>query len=120
MNDKRLMPDGESKEWTKVSILKALADEIGAGKCINQIYIVSLDCDSNAIEHMWTAFMKKVSKKGLEALTMTLMKSVKGSDVISNLVKSPVSSLTYLDLSKNASWWQSNETFDQLIIFVER
>lgn len=114
------MPDGESKEWTKATILKAMRDEIGAGKSIDQIYIASLDCDNNAIEHMWTAFLTRVSKKGLKALTMQKMQGMTGDGVINNFVKSPVSSLTYLDLSKNDKWWQNSEAFDQLLIFVER
>ena len=85
------------------------------------IHLTKVGCDSYAYGQMWEVFFPRISDTGLTSLILWEMRGdVAGSDVIPPLVGSPISSLTTLDLSKNPSWWEDEEVFAQLIVFLVR
>ena len=56
---------------------------------------------------------------GLLELTLDAMTGgVTGEDVMPKLFNSPTDSLTWLNLEHNPSWWKTDETFPQLLVFL--
>ena len=65
--------------------------------------------------------MKRIRDTGLKELTLREMRGgVTGGDVMPMLDSSSIISLTYLSLGNNPNWWDSGESFPQLLTFVGR
>ena len=94
---------------------------IGAGKRIVTIHATKVGCDSHGYRQMWEVFLPRISDTGLTSLILWEMRGgVTGDDVLPPLVNSPISSLTNLDLSTNASWWENGEALAHLLEFLPR
>jgi len=73
VNDKGLLAKGESKAYTKETILRDLAEKIGAGNRLEKIDLSIMECNSYALTQLWTAFSTKIIDTGLKELTLFLM-----------------------------------------------
>ena len=113
---------GESKAYTREIFLKDLADKVGAGKCIESITMWGLNCSSYGFPHLWSALSNNIVDTGLKTLVLLGMgEGVTSGDVMPLLLdSSSMKSLTCLNLSRNATWWESTESFPQLLIVVKR
>ena len=115
------MTDGEAKVWTKEEFLLAVTEICAVdGNRIEWINARSIECNSDALEQMWDTLMIMVSPTGLRELELPHFKGVTGREMMYNLERFSINSLTVMEFGYNADWWKDSEAFTQLLNFLAR
>lgn len=69
---------------------------------------------------MWDTLMIMVSPTGLRELELPHFKGVTGREMMYNLERFSINSLTVMEFGYNADWWKDSEAFTQLLNFLAR
>ena len=109
--DKYMIGDNETMRLSKEQLVDWITKEVDPdNNCFECITIRNL-LEFSQFEQIWSIIVPRESLNGLKNLAFTDMPFAMGEPVMSALTKSATHSLTDLNLSKNASWWQDNTLF---------